>query len=243
MLRSSVLLLLLVPTVASAQETTTTVTTETTVPARDEGKRGFEIGLRAGLGLGVGAVVHSARTNEDAKLLDNGTIMVPLTLELGFRLDPRLYIGAFGSWSWIAPRKADNSFCTDATDSCSASLSVIGADVRFHPMPTMAYDPWISVGVGYEWLNDRARTGSLEAKSMFRGFQWVDLGLGADFTIAPRFTLGPYVHGALAQSMNYKTSISGAGPASGDRDGSIDDLGDRRVHVWLAAGVRGAFTL
>lgn len=235
MQRLFALLLFLVPTVASAQETTVT-------PA-DEGKRGFEIGLRAGIGMGVGAVVHSARTNEDAKLLDNGTIMVPLTLELGFRPDPHFYVGAFGSWSWISPRKADNSFCTDATDSCSASLSVVGADVRFHPMPLMAYDPWVSLGVGYEWLNNRTTQGPVEVKSMFRGMQWVDLGLGADFTVAPHVTIGPYLHGALAQSMNYKTSISGAGPASGDRDGSIDDLGEKRVHLWLALGVRGAFTL
>lgn len=240
--------LLLITSSALAEETSTTTTvttTETTTmapPARAE-KRGLEIGLRVGAGLGAGVVLHRASTNEDVKLIDQGTIVLPLTLEVGYRVNPLFYVGAFGTWSWISPRKDSKSFCTDQTDTCSVSNSMIGADVRFHPMPELGADPWISLGAGYEWARDRATAGPVEAKSMFSGMQWVNLGIGADFTVAPKLTVGPYANATLGQYTHLSRTVTGAGPASVDLDGPVDDFGEKRVHSWISLGVRGAFTL
>jgi len=225
-------------------EATTTVSTPPPeiAPAHDE-KRGFEIGLRAGIGLGIGAALHSARTNEDIKLVDQGNIDVPFTLEAGFRLDPRLYLGAWGNWTWISPRKDSKSFCTEQADSCSASLMVLGAQVRFHPMPEMKFDPWISLGAGYEWAFDKATAGPVEAKSSFRGFQWMNLSVGGDYMVASRFTLGPYLSGSIGQWANYNRDVTGAGPLSVSSHGSVEDIGEKRIHSWISVGIRGAYTL
>ncbi len=215
--------------------------TAPTVETRGDMKRGLEIGARVGAGLGIGPVLRSARTGENVQLTDNGNIVVPVFVDIGYRITKYVYIGGFGEGAWIDPKTGGQSFCPDAADDCSAWHYSLGGQARFHWMPDAKFDPSIGIGVGYQWLHDRVKQGPVESNRTFRGLEWVTLTFNGDYTVAPGFVLGPYVTGALGQYSNYSADVTGAGPLSGSQSGSVNDIGEKRVHVWASLGIRGAF--
>lgn len=220
-------------------DTTTPVTTN----KNGDVQRGVEFGARLGAGLGFGSVIRSNRTGENAALLDNGNITVPVQIDIGYRFNRRWYLGGFGSGAWISPRKGGNSFCPENNESCSASVLSIGTGARYHFRPDERFDPSIGLGIGYEWLRDSVSAGGVESRRTFRGLQWVQFQANGDYRVAPGFVLGPYLNAALGQYTNYTADVINAGPLSGYRAGSVDEIGDKRMHLWASLGVRGAFTV
>jgi hypothetical protein len=119
-------------TTTAAATTTTEPTPATTPAAKKEG--GFEIGVRLGYGLPMGDLA------KDAKLSDSVSGMLPIWLDIGYRINPNIFVGGYAQYG-IA-------FVKDCPDSasCSASSIRFGAQAHYHIIPDQTFDPWVGLG-------------------------------------------------------------------------------------------------
>jgi len=101
-------------------------------------------------------------------------------------------------------------------------------------------DPWVGLGVGYEWLNlSIGGTGGAITGSA-RGFEWVNLQLGIDFSLGQNFRLGPFVRSRVAQ---YDTGSLGLINTQGGSASGTGDIQSKAVHTWIDVGLRFSFLL
>lgn len=197
---------------------------EATSPAA-EGPSGVEIGLRAGYALPLGDA------ESGSSMSDAFSGMVPLQLDLGYRVNGNWFAGAYFQYGFAFVKDG----CAGSGVSCSASDLRFGIQAQYHVMPTAAFDPWVGLGIGYEILHislsdDASGASGSESLS---GLEFANLSIGGDYHLSPTFSVGPVIQLTVAQYMN--ASIS-----AGDTDvsGSIDNKG---MHMWLSFGLRGVF--
>jgi len=219
---------------------------DTTAPKRPttdgDAKRGIEVGARMGVGGAAGPALYSDRNQQNEQLTDSGHIVVPVFVDIGYRVTKHVYFGGFGEGAWAAPKSGAKSFCPDNADDCSIRHYVVGGQVRYHFTPDRRFDPSLGLGLGYQWLTESVTAGPVNSSRTFRGMEWITATFTGDYAVAPGVVLGPYITTALGQYTRFSSDVTGAGPLSGSRSGSIDDVGEKRWHVWASLGIRGAFT-
>jgi opacity protein-like surface antigen len=194
---------------------------------------GLSIGLRTGYGL-PGGKIGGTESMDDSSLSDGVTGMVPLWLDLGYRITPHLAVGASVQYGFgIANTDMDR--CPD----CTIDIIGIGASVYAHAAPGARFDPWAGLGVGYEIFTVSTRFFEDRVKLRLEGFQFAVLQFGGDFTTSTPITLGPFVAVALGtyDSMTAITTFGGR-TASESRD-----LQNTSWHEWFTLGVQGRFNL
>lgn len=195
----------------------------------------FEAAVRAAVGIPIGnATGETTRAPNGTTLADLVAWTVPLELELGARIGPA-FVGGYVSYAF---GKAGNAL--EGGTSRSASNVRFGFEVLWHLGPDRPVDPWVGLGVGYEWLNlSVGGTGGAITGSA-RGFEWVNLQLGIDFALGRSFRLGPFVRSRVAQ---YDTASLGLINTQGGEAGSTGDIQSKAVHTWIDVGLRFAFLL
>ncbi|HNS95984.1 MAG TPA: hypothetical protein PKL73_03465 [Polyangiaceae bacterium] len=167
---------------------------------------------------------------KDAKLSDSVSGQIPIWLDVGYRIDESLFVGAYGQYGITMVKD-----CPDGVD-CSASDIRFGVQGHYHFMPGESFDVWAGLGIGYEMLSSSAKAGGHEASSTLSGFEFANLQVGGDFQVAEGMGVGPFVSFSLGQYGKVKAEVPGAGTSDGD----IEDKG---MHQWLLLGVRGSFQL
>lgn len=187
---------------------------------------GLELGLRVGYGLPLGDA------QKDSKLSDGITGQVPIWLDVGYRINPNIYAGAYFAYGFAFVNK--DKFCANGAD-CSASDMRFGINAHYHIMPDQSFDPWVGIGIGYEIASSKATAGGQSFKSTVSGFEFVNVQVGGDFKVAPNFAVGPFVALSVAQYSSLSTD-----PELPGADSSIKD---KTIHEWLTFGVRGTFGL
>jgi hypothetical protein len=168
---------------------------------------------------------------------------LPLWLDAGYRISPELYVGGFLQFAVIFPVNNTTTGCGQMGVSCGGNDINAGIDVHYHFMPKTSFDPWVGVGVGYEWLNYSASQGSQSAGTQLTGWQFVNFQLGGDYKIAPNVGIGPFVMLSLGQYDSY--SFSGAAQAALQQVGAptSGDFTNKAMHEWLTFGVRGTYDI
>jgi hypothetical protein len=203
----------------------------TTARAQDTG---FEAGLRVGYGVPLGNV------DKNIKLSDEIGGEIPLIIDVGYRVIPNLFVGLYGQYAfgWVS---GNTSKACDMSSqfSCSAHDIRLGVEGHFHFMPREKLDPWVGLGIGYEWLGISVSGGGADVSSTITGFEFFNLQAGLDIALAEHFYLGPFVTLSFAQfsggTVVCKSTICGSGfEANGDIRG-------KALHEWLLIGVRGAY--
>jgi outer membrane protein W len=201
--------------------------------ARAEGT-GFEASLRVGYGIPLGDV------EKNSKLSDGIGGEVPLIIDIGYRVIPNLFVGLYGQYAfgWVSGVFSD---ACDASSqiSCSAHDMRLGVEGHFHFMPGEKLDPWVGLGIGYEWLGISASGRGAEASSTISGFEFVNLQAGLDIAVAEHFYVGPFVTLTIAQSSSVSVDC-GSGQCGSQFEGN-GDIKDKALHEWLLLGVRGAY--
>jgi outer membrane protein W len=194
---------------------------------------GFEAGLRLGYGIPLG----SATDNGDLSDAVGG--QVPLILDIGYRVIPNLFIGLYAQYgfAWVGDNFDD--LCDLSGASCSAHDIRLGVEGHFHFRPREKLDPWIGLGIGYEWLSMSAEQNDVELSMTFHGFEFVNLQAGLDIRVAENFYLGAFLTLTIAEFS--EASVDGDAPAFGAQFGANGDIDDKGVHEWLLLGVRGAY--
>lgn len=229
---ASLALMGLFATPAFAQEATTTTTVDapqTQAQSKsDRPESGFELGARLGFALPLGNGV------QDGKMSDALNGAVPVIVDLGYRINPHFYIGAYGQAGYGLPA---NDSCGKSGVSCSAQSYRLGVNAHYHFTPEASFDPWIGVGTGYEWLHQSAEGGGLTASSTFSGFEIVNVQVGGDYHLSPNASIGPFASFALSQYSNQSAALNG-------QDAQIpSSIEHTALHEWLTIGIKGTFDL
>jgi hypothetical protein len=181
------------------------------------GPSGFELGVRAAFAIPFGDETSGS------KLADDISGALPVEIDLGWRINPTWYLGA-----WLAGGPGflkDSSDCTG----CSSTVASVGIEANLHLNP-LATDPWVGLGIGYELLKASATSGGFSASANLNGPMFLRLSGGVDFRASPLFAIGPYLGFSAAQ---FSTLSIG--------DTNID-IGDQKsVHFFFDIGVHATF--
>ena len=191
-------------------------------PARSES--GFSMALRLGYAIPMGDAGGLATMDD----FFGGS--VPLWVDVGYRIDRSMFIGAYFQYAFgTVSSTFDNLACVPNGISCSASTLRIGAEFLYKFMPDASFAPWVGIGIGYESTSIDASMAGATGSTSFSGFEFVNLQLGGDFKVSPAFALGPYVALSVAEYSD------------------IEALGglpfDKKIHQWLQFGVKGTFDM
>lgn len=190
-------------------------------PKRDEEHRGFELALRVAYGIPLGDAVGEDFAAEERELSDTIKGQIPLQLDLGYRINNHLLIGAYGSYGFGFKPDA----CDDLGIECDSPSQVrVGGQIIYNILPVTHFmSPWIGAGIGYEWLNSPREDVS------FDGMEFFNVQAGLDFRVADHMRVGPYAMFSLGQYSSRSL---------GDADIDIDDQG---THEWLSFGLKATF--
>jgi cysteine-rich repeat protein len=183
----------------------------------------WTLGARFGYSLAGGRAVQGSPMSDGIKS------QFPVQLEGGYRLFPELTLGAYASYG---PAQVGSS-C--AGTSCSASVVRLGLQAAWRFDRVLAVHPWAGAGLGYEWARYHARDGSDALDVTLHGLEFLDLQGGADYPVADKVSIGPFV--SLAFGRYDKLDVRSP---LGDSNGGAPSAA---VHTWLSFGVRGTYDL
>ncbi|MFN2547792.1 MAG: hypothetical protein ABR567_10195 [Myxococcales bacterium] len=191
---------------------------EIVAPARSRPsvEKALEITVGAGYAQGFGDIGASQRS-----LTDLSSAGGELSVGIGYRIDKRFLIGAYGSGS-----KYSTADFTFGGDIWSATAGV-QADV--HLLPDGEWDPWVSLGTGWRgyWVN---KFGSIDSR---HGWDIARLQAGVDYRVSPEFAIAPYVGAGLTTFLTQE--LAG--------QHSFSNVQSPNVNVWVFAGLQGRFDL
>ena len=205
-------------------------TTSATALAMEDS--GVDLGVRLGYGIPLGEAA------ENADLNDLVTGQVPIWIDAGYRITPNWVVGLYFQYGFAF--LADN-VCPSGTD-CSAHAIRVGLQGQYRFMPREKVNPWLGLGIGYEWLGGSVSipspVGSVDVSLDAHGFEFVNFQGGADFQVGDGIGIGPFLSFSLGEYSRGSFDVTGPATASGS-----DDIENQALHEWLTLGVRGAFDL
>jgi hypothetical protein len=198
-----------------------------TRPSTAQELTGVELGVRTGYSLPFGK--GGADATRDLKEGIAGAI--PLWLDLGYRINPQFMVGGYFLYGFGFLGDYIDQLCSNAD--CSTHDIRAGAQLQFHAMPRGPSDPWVGVGVGYEWLTWSIASGGLEGSITGSGFQFVNFQAGLDLLLgdSPAAAIGPFLDFSIGEF----SDVSCSGPVL------CPTNVDTTNHEWLTLGVRGRF--
>jgi hypothetical protein len=197
------------------------------LPSERADPSGFELGVRMGYSRPMGGIA------QDTSLSDIVSSRFPLWLDVGYRIDPHWYVGAYFQYGFMT---MPSGYCTK----CSAHDVTAGVGATYHLAPHAFIDPWLGIGVGYEIVS--ATENTFGNSMSFSGFQLCNVQAGADYYLS-HLALGPFVSLSVAR---YSTSTLTVfpDPALGG-DGQISTaegvIRGQAFHEWLTIGFRGTY--
>ncbi len=182
---------------------------------------GIHFGLRLGFGLPLGDAVSGQKLN------DSTVGQIPIWLDLGWQATPSLMVGGYFAYGFAILGGNLKDTCDSGNLRCKLGDMRAGAQVQLSFAPGRSVDPWLGLGLGYEWLHLSTRQGS----ETLHGFELPMLQGGLDFPSVGQTYVGPFV--ALSLATFRKESVDQGGNSQ-----SLD-VPDKAMHEWLFVGVRG----
>jgi hypothetical protein len=208
-------------------------------------RRGAEVALRLSYGVPFGS------SSEGTGIRDLIVGIIPAQMDVGYRLNERWWIGAYGAagigvkgeacrdegqapTAPTTPTDDDTGERPTFGTKCDAPNKFrVGIQALFHVLPTTDdVSPWIGLGVGYEWLNISETLGRQTFVQTFAGFELLNLQAGVDFALGSHVRLGPFAQLTLGR---YTTIAE-------DASSGADTLPSpgRAIHQWLSLGVKAS---
>lgn len=204
---------------------------------------GFETGLRLGAGVPVGKGGRGLDGIE-RDLNDLATWRAPLWLDVGYRFSQVTTVGAYAQ----VGVGGNGDACAGECD--WADLR-IGAQGQWRFAPGSSVNPWLGVGLGYEWLSFRTLVRvpvpdpgpddpdaiPVRTAELLGGPELLLQG-GLDFRVEDSFSVGPYASATVGQYVTDELKCDP--PDLGCPEvPAIDGSG---FHSWLGVGLRGTYT-
>lgn len=212
------------------------------VPIDPAQRSGFSAGLRLGVGLPLGKAGEDP-FGAERDLKDLTPWRAPVWVDLGYALSGAVTIGVYA-------QAGVGGVGDSCIGDCDWSDIRAGAQAEWRFLPGAPVNPWLGVGLGWEWLSFRqlisgmvpdemgnlvTATGRVSEK--FGGPELMLHG-GVDFQVEDALRVGPYASATVGQ---YLTDSFECTPPNGlcPPDGSIDGSA---LHSWVSVGLRGAYT-
>ena len=210
-----------------------------TARAAEPAQSGFEIGVRTGYAFAAGDR-GATPTQSDQPVGDYVAGQVPLWLDVGYRLNGAVYLGGFVQYGFGIVNDDRQDGCRIDNVNCSASDTRLGLMGRYHLPVGGQLSPWLGFGVGYEWATfslNQSVIGSSSTDATWSGFEFANLQVGADYHVAPKVALAPFVSVSFGQFRHTSTETT-TGMTTTTMD---EDVTETSVHEWILFGVRAAF--
>jgi outer membrane protein W len=211
-------------------------TTSARQPSAPAGGRGaIQVGLRLGYGVPFGKTGSTATDLVDDDLSRSISGQIPIGIDAGYLITPHVYVGLLFQYGFGLVGSGGDAICNQTGVTCSTTDTTLGIGAHLHLDPTASFDPWIGLGVAYEWVDFSASLAGRSASSTGAGLQYVNVQLGGDISVAPNLAVGPFVsfsagqYGSVSQD-NGTTSTS-------------QDITNKSFHEWLLFGVRGVYNI
>jgi len=195
------------------------------------------IDLKAAYALPFGniATATTVTTDRHGSLANVVSGAIPLEVAARYRFTPKFSAGIYFQYgpAFVAAYSCLASF------SCSASSVRVGAEAVYGFLPDSTFNPWVSVGSGWEWLNqtvDIPSNGTVPASTQklgLSGWEWVNVQVGADWNLSKMFAAGPYV-GFFGGQYSSATDSTGSHAIAS---------ANRQFHGWLQLGLKGTVSL
>jgi hypothetical protein len=201
---------------------------------------GFEGGVRLGYALAMGKSSDSA--GDDLDEIISG--QVPIWLDLGARITPSFFLGLYFSYGFGIVGDGIDQMCQEFGLDCSVNDIRFGVQMHYHLLPFEYIDPWLGVGIGYEWsISSQSMDGVDASPSItIRGPEWLNFQFGIDFLPADSFYLGPFFALSLGEFAHISMECSGAACTASGIDDESADVDDKAIHEWLFIGLRAGYT-
>lgn len=180
----------------------------------DDGSTGFAFGVRGAWAFPGGDL------NATDTLGNEVAGQLPIWLEAGWRFTKNIYAGAYFQWGI-----GFNSNCNTGAD-CGTHGFRYGIEGIYNVAPDSAIQPWVGLGVGYETMNVTFNG----ADSSYKGWELVNIQLGADLAASKQFSIGPFASYSLFGKYSSQTS-----------SGYSNDIS--AGHNWLQLGVKATVKL
>jgi hypothetical protein len=189
---------------------------------------GVSIALSVGYGIPMGSVSGSQ------KMTDLYSGALPLQLDVGWRFNPNLYLGAFFQYSFAFISSKQSAACTvNGWTSCTGSNIQFGAVFVYTFLPYATFAPYVRLGLGWE-IATLSYSGSNQSISeSVSGFQFARILVGGDFRVGSAIRVGPFVNFSLGQFSSLSSPNSSV-------NGTITN---KALHQWLQFGIKGTVDL
>jgi hypothetical protein len=212
------------------------------VPIDPAERTGFTTGLRLAVGMPLGKAGEDP-FGAERDLNDLTPWRAPVWVDLGYALSGSLTIGAYAQ---VGVGGVGDSCAGD----CDWSDTRLGAEAEWRFLPGAPVNPWLGVGLGWEWLSFRqlisvtmedemgemvTQTGRVS--ETFGGPELMLHG-GLDFQVEDALRIGPYASATVSQ---YLTDSFSCTPPT-ELCPPDDSIAGSALHSWIGVGLRGAYT-
>jgi outer membrane protein W len=198
----------------------------TTALAQSESDARFRVAARLGYSVPFGDFGGAGLRHDVAH-------QFPIGLDLGYMVTQHLLVGVYGQYGPGVPGDEEPS---DGTN----SDTTVGVQAQYHFTTTQRVDPWLGLGIGYEFLHEHYPSSDDEATLELRGFELAKLQAGIDFKISRAFALGPFASCSFGKFTHYAITRKTDGLVSYSQSGGFDPA---PLHEWPTIGVKGTFAL
>ncbi len=201
-------------------------------------ENGFELGGRLGYGFPWGHTsepIWRGDALDGRALNDSVTGQLPVQVDLGYRINPQLFVGGYLSYGvgFVGEE------CDDIDGACSAGDLRFGGQLIYHfTAITLGNAGWIGGGIGFESLRLEQSSNSGDSTvQTLTGFELLNFQAGYDVAISDAFRLGPYVMLTVAQF----SEVDEASELGDTRTRQSEEIDDPARHGWVMFGVKGTF--
>jgi len=196
-------------------------------PEPTSARGSVELGVRVGYGFPFG---HFGRLNDsttDTPLRDVVRGQVPVWFDAGYRTARRLYVGLFVQYG-VGLIDESHSACGVAGVTCTVGDFRLGGIFMYDLSSDRLLNPWLGVGLGYEWLTQSAHSADHQPVSATASGPQASVHAGAEFRVGRQAGIGPFLSCSVGQYRRF--------------DG-VSPIEDASFHEWVLAGVRGTLDL
>ena len=159
---------------------------------------------------------------------------IPIGVGARWRFSPSLSVGAYFQY---APALVASRACASGF-SCSGSDTRVGVEAVYAFLPASTWNPWVSLGTGWEWSTLKVSAGGQSVSQSMNGWEYFNVQAGLDWNLSRTFAVGPWL-GFFGGSYSNASFTDEAGSTS---SGTIDS-GLRAFHGWLQFGLKGTVYL
>lgn len=186
---------------------------------------GFQVAARAGAAIPLGDAA------KDAPLSDNFGAQFAAIVDIGGKIIPQLFLGAYLGGNVGAVGSKTSSDCDARQASgCLAVTYRIGVQAHYHIIPDGKVDPWIGYGIGYEVSRISGAVGGTTISTTLVGPEYGHVLAGVDFRLTKIFGVGPFVDFSFGKYTNLSND-----------PGTSGEIADKAVHEWLTLGAKFLF--